>query len=77
MKLTWKTYVGVIYGWSQSTFSQINNEKNTGRKFSYDHNSSNLFSKLSFSWILPMYRRGYKTQIDVDMLEKISDHEKG
>ena len=61
---------------SQSISSQINNEKNSGRKFSYDHNSANLFSKLSFSWILPMYRRGYKTQIDVDMLEKISDHEK-
>ena len=45
-------------------------------KFGYVHDSSNLFSKLTFSWILPMYLYGYKNQIDVEMLEKISDNER-
>ena len=51
-------------------------KQNDSKKFAYVHDSSNLFSKMTFSWILPMYIYGYETQIDVDMLEKISSTEK-
>ena len=44
-------------------------------QFKYDHESGNILTKWTFSWILNLLWHGYKTPIDVDILEKVTQNE--
>ena len=44
-------------------------------QFKYEHESGNIIGQWTFSWILSLLFHGYKTPIDVDILEKVTASE--
>ena len=53
-----------------------NEETTKNSKFKYKQNEVNLLSRWTYSWILPLLWHGYKTPIDVEVLEKVTEQEK-
>ena len=56
--------------------SESDSKEYSNSKFRYTHNEVNLLSRWTYSWILPLLWHGYKTPIDVDVLEKVTEQEK-
>ena len=56
--------------------SEPDSKEYPNSKFRYTHNEVNLLSRWTYSWILPLLWHGYKTPIDVEVLEKVTEKEK-